>query len=407
MLTLVKSTLKLLFRNPGFWFFLLFAPVVSVLILGLNIQYSSTDASTEMNELMEVEEDEKLAYYSSSHFAVKVYDASGSEASEFLLNDLTNVGMYKICRVKCSDMTYEDYQERIKTDAYNDRMGAAVYIPSDFDEQIKNKDTKEALKISILSDDERADLFITDIKLELSQMTNVSDINELKDVRNNSLKGTVRKVAEKGEKVLTNEQESNKMQLGYSFAMLTMSFVFCGVFIAHTAINEQKNRVLTRIMLTGNKYGMYFVSKFIVMVIVSALITGLTAIGIMFLDSDKLGMGRGKLILLIFLLGVVFGAISLLIGILSGDIMTSNFVVFTIWAFSSLLSGMYFPLDNTTTVIKAVQYIMPQKWFMYGAEMFYFKDKKVYLVLLCITVAYMLVTLSVGSVGLKLKKQNE
>ena len=96
---------------------------------------------------------------------------------------------------------------------------------------------------------------------------------------------------------------------------------------------------------------------------------------------------------------------SLILGILAGEIMTSNFAAFTVWCMSSLFAGLYFPLDDSSDVIKAISYAMPQRWFMEGVDMFFVKDNMAVLFILGVTVAYLMIILSIGNVGIKLKKQ--
>ena len=47
--------------------------------------------------------------------------------------------------------------------------------------------------------------------------------------------------------------------------------------------------------------------------------------------------------------------------------------------------------------------MMPQKWFLDATEMMMVRDNRVYFMVLCVTVAYMIVTVSLGSVGIKYK----
>ena len=406
MITLVKTTLKLLFRNVAFWCFLLITPLISLLILNINADSYMASGVNENYDIVELQDGDKVSYYGTAFYAVKVYDASHSRLSDDLLKDLASVGMYKFCRLDFAGRTYEDYLEGVSKDAYNDRMGAAVYIPENFDELLYKGD-KDTLKISVISDDERTELFINDMELTMGQMIASGDAETFEKLREGTPDKEIVSVPEKGEVVLTTDQSNEKMEIGYAMAFLTMGFVFCGVFVAHTAITEQKNLVHTRIMLTGDRYGTYFVSKFIASFIVSLMLTVIVAVGLVFVDIGGLGINKPMLVLIVFLLGLVESSLSLLLGILSGEIMSSNFVAFTLWAFSSCLSGLYFPLDDTTTMIKALSFLMPQKWFMNGIDMFYTQDNNAYFVLLCITVAYLILILSIGSVGLKLRKQYE
>ncbi|MBP5181226.1 MAG: ABC transporter permease [Clostridiales bacterium] len=406
MLTIIRSTLKLLFRNKVFWFFLLFAPAVSLLILSLNTNYTMVEDVSSAHEIVEIEADEKIAYYGGlDSYAVKVYDASGSQMSELLLNDLAECGMYSVCRASVPGITQEELDEHLNLDAYNDRMGAALYISPDFDGLVNEGNSEDALKVYVLSDDARTDLLISDIESTLQQLELTGDTEGIADVRSTMPARQINNITGAGERELSSEQENDKMELGYAFSIMTFGFVFCGAFISHTAIEEQKNMVLTRIRLTGGKDGTYLAAKFICTFLVSSIITLMLAAGLIIFKLGSSELGTGRLILLIFLQGIIFSTLSLLLGIASGEIMTSNFAAFTVWCMSSLFAGLYFPLDDSTAVIKAISYAMPQRWFMEGVEMFYVKDTMTVLYIIGVTLAYLMVILSIGNVSIKLKKQ--
>ena len=71
---------------------------------------------------------------------------------------------------------------------------------------------------------------------------------------------------------------------------------------------------------------------------------------------------------------------------------------------SALLSGLYFPLNYTSPALKALSFMMPQKWFLEGAEMIFVGDNKAFPMLICITAAFLVVILSLGSLGLKIRR---
>lgn len=85
--------------------------------------------------------------------------------------------------------------------------------------------------------------------------------------------------------------------------------------------------------------------------------------------------------------------------------MSSNYAMFTIWSISALLAGLYFPLNDTTAALKTISYLMPQKWFMDASELLLVGDKSACSMLLYVTVAYLVVIITVGVVGLKMKRQ--
>ena len=406
MLTIIKSTLKLLFRNKAFWFFLLFAPAVSILILSLNTTYTMTEDASASHEIVEIKADDKIAYYGGLQaYAVKVYDASGSDMSGMLLNDLAESGMYAVCRASVPGITEAELNEHIESDAYGDRMGAAMYIAPGFDELVSEGNPGDAVQIYVLSDDARTDLLLGDIELTLKQLELTDSTETIADIRSQIPERQINSITGAGERELTQNQKNEKMKLGYTFSIMTFGFVFCGAFISHTAIEEQKNMVLTRIRLTGGKDITYLAAKFICTLLVSCVITAILAAGMIIFNLGSEELDTGKLILLVFLQGIIFSTLTLLIGMAAGEVMTSNFVAFTVWCMSSLFAGLYFPLDDSTPVIKAISYAMPQHWFMEGVEMFFVKDNMIILYILCVTAAYLMIILSIGNVSIKLRRQ--
>ena len=406
MLTIIRSTLKLLFRNKAFWFFLLFAPILSLVILNTNANYSVTEDTAQNFEIVEIDADEKVAYHGGlSAYTIKVYDASGSDMSELLLNDLAQTGMYAVCRASTPGITEDELASHIDYDSFNDRMGAILYLSPDFNELIAEGDTEGALRIFVVSDDARTELFESDVKLSLQELILAGSPGNIAEFRGHMPERKVTSIAADGTRALTQEQNNEKMELGYAFSFMTFGFVFCGAFVSHTAIEEQKNMVFTRIKLTGSRDITYLMAKFICTLLVSCIITIILAVGAVIFKLGGSEIALANFILLVFLQGLIFSTLSLLLGILAGEVMTSNFAAFTVWCMSSLFAGLYFPLDDSTAVIKGISYAMPQRWFMEGVEMFFTQDKMVYLFLGGVTAAYLMIILSVGNVGIRLKKQ--
>ena len=416
---LIKTSLKLLFRNKGFWFFLITMPVLSVFILSTNsnadLAYFREDHVQEVKEIDGAEQ--KVAYYGKNgEFVIKAYDASGSELSEAFLNNLARSGAFLVCRAKTPGMTKSDVDLRMEKDGFEDRMGAALYLSEGFDEAVAEGDAARAMTIYVLSDDERFELLERECRGFLQEALDVARYSgkqgselalEMQKLHEEDPAKEIRSIAKKGAADLTRKQVNQKAQMGYTFSFLTLCFVFCGVIVAHTAIEEEKHKVLIRIQLTGTGNFTYFASKFVTSVIVSLLITGILAVLTLFLGKDQLGMSRPSFLFMVFLMGTIFNSMSLLLGILSGEVMTANFVAFTLWSLSSLLAGLYFPLDDASKVVKTISYLMPQRWFMDSIDQIFMGDKLGYLVVLCITVAYLIIILSLGGVGLKMKKMEQ
>ena len=417
MKTLVKMSMKLLVRTKIIWLFLVLMPVLSTMILKTNVAYTSFQDDIE--SLVDIDDaDTKVAYYSSNgEYVVKVYDASGSELSDYLVDRLANSGMFVLCRVDLSGKDIDDkfINEHLDLDGHEDRMGASLYIPEDFDEKILDGNVAEALTMYVLSDDARNDALESELALQLSRLettsiyaANEGDIVEtLEKVDDMSPEKEVVSVSGSEERSLTAAQVNQKANLGYAFSFLTLGFVFAGFFIANGAIQEQKNGVITRINLTKTNMLCYFTSKFVAAFLICLVMTGVVGICSLTLDMNDLGMNLFVFLFLIFLMGLIFCTLSMFMGIIMNDVFGASVASFTLWCTSSLFSGLYFPLDSASKGIQVLSSLMPQKWFLDGAEMIFVGDNKAFSMVICITVAYIAIIVSLGSVGLKVRRSKE
>lgn len=415
MISLVKMSIKLLLRNKGFLFFLLVTPIVSTFILSIKMDTAIVGSENNQNVIIELDRPNNKAVYNCNTSAciIKVYDGSKSELSEYVLEQLASNGMFSVCRADVRDLTEEEVKEAAKKDAYNDRVAMILYIKNDFDSAVLEGSWEQAIKLYVVSEDERQELFKDELKglfLRIKQVQILANndltviLNTLKDMENNMPAKEVVNLAGSGDVELTLEQTNQKSQIGYSFAIITLGFLFCGVCVAHSVIEEQNNKVFTRVMLSKISSKEYFMSKFIVAFMISVLQTLVLGVCLVFVNGIDFGISIFSYLLVIFMLGLIFSTLSLLLGVLLGDVMSSNYAVFSIWSISALLAGLYFPLDDTTKALKMLSYLMPQRWFVDGTKLLLVGDNSAYSMLLCVTVAYLVVIISVGGVGLKIKK---
>lgn len=412
---LFKMNMKLLLRNKAFLFFLCLVPIVSAMILGIKTNGSLHLVEREENGLIELEHCTDRAVYKSDYslFTVKVYDASKTELSEYVLEQLADTGMFEVCRCDVSDMTETEVHEQAKKDAFDDRVGTLLYLKKDFDICVLSGDYENALQIYEVSDDERYELFEENITSLLGQIHQLAEnagmtgdmvLEILDTIAEEMPSGESITVSGKDKITLTPEQEVYKSHIGYAFVIITLSFLFCGVCVAHIVIEEQDNMVYTRLMLSRLTDIEYLGSKLAMTVVIAAMQTLILG-GCMFFAKDmEFGISKVSFLVIIFFLGLLFSVISFVVGVLIGDVMSSNYVVFAIWTLSGLLAGVFFPLDDTSAGLKAISYLMPQRWFMQTVDMLFVGDKRVYSMILCITVAYLIVIMSVGSIGLKVKR---
>lgn len=415
---LLKMNIKLLLRNKGFLFFLCVTPIVSAIILSIKTDYNLHTEEVEETHIVELEQRADRAIYAvsdTSTFIVKVYDASGTELSEHVLMELAKSGMFSVCRCDVSNMTEEEVFEQAKKDAFDDRAGTLLYLKKDFDSCVLEGDYAGAIQLYDVSADERIELFEEELALELSKIHQLSagagmdaeNVLEVLDaVEEEMPQKEIVRLSGKEDIALTKEQDTHKSLIGYAFAIITLGFLFCGVCVAYTVIEEQNNKVYTRIMLSKVSRQEYLCSKFVMTVVISILQTGILGICMFAVKDMDFGINKLSFLGIILLLGLIFSAVSFMLGVLLGDVMSANYAVFSVWSISALLAGLYFPLDSTSTVLKSISYLMPQKWFLKAAEMLLVGDKGAYSMVLYITVAYLVLIISVGSIGLKMKRSD-
>ena len=415
MIALVKMSLKLLLRNKGFLFFLIVTPILSTVILSIKMDHTVYSGDSDKELVIELRDYTEKAVYvgDTSACIIKVYDASNSELSEYVLNQIAGTGMFSVCRADVGGLPEEEIEESAKRDAFDDRAGMLLYLKEEFDEAILAGNWEQGIKLYEVSEDERQEIFVTeltdllgrikqvqtivgdDVTVMLEMLTEIEDELPEKEVVNFAGKEAIE---------LTEKQINQRAQIGYAFAFITLGFLFCGVCVAHSVIEEQNNKVFTRVLLTKLSGKDYFISKFAVAFVISLMQTVVLAICLFFIPGLDVGMSMISFLFIVFLLGLIFGTLSLLIGVVLGDVMSSNYAVFAIWSISALLAGLYFPLDDTTKALKTLSYLMPQRWFMDASELLLVGDKSAYSMVLCVTVAYLCVIISVGGVGLKIKR---
>lgn len=414
MTALVKMSFKLLLRNKGFLFFLIVTPVLSAFILNVKMDHTVyTEGDSEV--ILELKDYKEKAVYQGDTSAciIKVYDGSGSELSDYVLQQLAANGMFSVCRADVGGMTEEEVEEAAEKDAFNDRAGLLLYLKEDFDRAVLDGIWEQSVKLYVVSEDERQELFVTELTDLFARIKQVQKfagnditviLETLTDIQSKLPEKRIVNLAAGEGVALTEQQVNQRAQIGYAFAFITLGFLFCGVCVAHSVIEEQNNRVFTRIMLTKTSVSHYFISKFAMAFVISVMQTLVLAVCLSFIRGLDVGMSIPSFLVVVFLLGLIFSTLSLLLGVVLGDVMSSNYAVFAIWSISALLAGLYFPLDHTTKALKALSYLMPQRWFMDGSELLLAGDKSAYSMLLCVTVAYLVVIVSIGGVGLKVKR---
>lgn len=280
---LMMSNLKLVFRNKAFLFFLFVLPVFSLFILNLKkgeLQKGKANAINEIKQINELQSvDAQMVYLADSFsYTIKVYDSSDSELTDYVLNQLLNTGMFEIYRYKSDNMTEKEIMETANENVRHDRIGCILYFSSTFEEDILSGELESSVTIYCSSEDERKELFENSFKQNLSVLLEHSKVAQgdlkglLKNLElesDNMPQKKVKLISSDEKNTLTYEQKKQKSNIGYSFAILTLSFLFCGIFVAYTVIEERDNRIYIRFTLSNMGIFQYIISKLAISVLIS------------------------------------------------------------------------------------------------------------------------------------------
>lgn len=416
---LIKSGAKLLFRNKGFWGFLVIFPILSLFILNLREEemekYGDANGALRViNQFADV--DSKVIYAMEGndyYYPIKVYDSSDSDLTDYVLEKMLDTGLVYIGRYDSGKMTEDEVLKQAQKDAFCDRVGTVLYFTPEFEQEILSGEVKDSIQIYRTAEDDRQELVEDAFNKNISLLAACGrQAQGQMDVLKEMLDGqaalrpgkTVKQVRGGADNSLNTNQKLCKQHMGYSFAFLNLSSLFCGIFIAYTVIEERNNRILQRIMMSKTSVAQYVIAKLLLSVFVSLMQTVIMAIGIFVVVKPDYGISNMDYLFMITMQGIIFNSLSLCIGVLIGNAMSANYAVFSFWSLSGLLSGLYFDISNSKGVIRNLSNLMPQYWFMKASEMFLTEDSTVYTMVLCVTAAFLLIILSAGAAGLKMKQ---
>lgn len=413
ILSMSKSTIKLLFRNIGFFIFFLIIPVVAGLLLNIK-----TDEKKEAKNIQILDSmDKQIAYLEDySQFAIKVYDASGSkELVNEVLEGIEDGDIFQLFYIDVTGTSYEDIIENAKDASLNDRLGAIIILKDNFKNELCAGNISDSVEIYKCDDDDRFDLLISTVSNEFNTWSSMAAllpnattselIQAVKDLRNENISIAKEPVAVKNSTGGLEVNHKTTENLGYALIVLLLGFVLCGIMIVSTIINEKNNLVFTRILLTKTSTAKYLLSKFLVVLIMVTIQTVLAVTTVKFFVHITLDYTIGQFAAIIFTQGLIFSTLSVCVGMYFNTLMIAVDVSYVIWMLSALLGGMYFDISESTTTFKRVAMIMPERWAMKVADLFSQGSPKAVPLLLSVTAAYLIIILTAGAIGLRLSKK--
>lgn len=413
-ITMLQMNLKLLLRNKGFLAALLILPVLS--ILQLNINYSDSMYGQENSSVIhELSNDNiSLLNMTNGKLSIKVYDCSNSKLADYILKELAKTETYSINRCRCEELGEQKVRDKALYSANHNVIGAVIYIPASFEaELLKGKESN--LMVFEATKDKRVDMLENNLNTYLHSIEEYASIvsygkEELYQLLDASVKNEIIKKTvsiEVGDSLnLTAKQKTQSSSMGYSLVFLSIGFLFSGVFIAATVIEERQNRVYNRFILSETSGFCYGLVKLAIVILTVVIETVITAVLMCLFVRTDFGISFASYLFMIFCLGLVFTLLSVVIGILTDNVLTSNYVAFTVWCLSSMLAGLYFPLDGASRWWVRISMLMPQRWVLKAAEMLMAGKSGVYSMFLLEIAGGLIIIFSIGALGMQARDKN-
>lgn len=387
---MLKANLKLVFRNKASIFLLLIIPMASTLILKIPMQTDNL---------------ENAAYSVNITF----FDNSSSMFSKDLIDLLKSNDSYKINVEKGTTKDLNSAREKAVYLANKTSATGFVYIPSNFSDSIINGNINNLITVFSTGTDDRVKVLKNNINMVLSKYEMYSKaangdkaiFNQLMEKASKSkTKHEINTIAT-GERSLTGNEKSQLHNFGYLVAIMSMTLLFSGNFIANIFIEEKNNRVLKRIILTKSSLFNYAAVKGIVALFSLFVQTIMIILGIELFVRVNVGLNIMEIAILIFGLGLIFNALSITLGAIFESLNNANYLAFFITTISALMSGLYFPIDITPKWMQNASLLMPQRWLVKTAEQILIGANQWIMLFGVIVAAYMALFLTLGFLGLK------
>lgn len=411
--TMIMTNLKLLLRNKGFLAFIIILPILSVILLNLNYGTSTfeQDNATVIKNMKN--ENDRILNMVNDKLTLKVYDCSNTELSDYLMGELAKTGSYIINRYKGEALSIDEAREKALNSANHNSLGAIIYIPDTFEQDTLQGKASQVVIFKAL-DDKRIDLLENNLNSYLQsiyQFAAMTGYNKAELIK--SLDTSVDQEMEKktvsvevGDTLNLNAQQKNQSSnIGFSLSFLTISFLFSGVFIAATVVEERQNRVYNRFVLSTVSLINYGIAKMLMIFITVLIQTGILALGIKLIVKQDYGISFMNYLILVFFLGLIFNSLSVVIGILANNILTSNYIAFLTWCMSCLLAGLYFPLNGASKWWDRVSMLMPQRWVVKSSELLMAGKSGVFGMFLLVVASYLTIIMCIGLIGIKLRRK--
>ncbi len=407
---MTKMTIKEMLRSKGFLFFAIVLPVLTTLLL--NVQLEETEEGAEQQAGITVLEDMNslMAYQEDAwKYHVKAYDLSGWDKSTQLLEELSSSGMFQIFVVRC-DEPMEEVMDSVERTTTNDKVDLIMILDRSLKEQVENSELTDGIQVYKTSEDARYEMFSGLLEAKLLAMLEEQQAVKLGVEADRSLFPDIETVVVEsaddsdGQMRAANLFENTGM-FGNALALYTVAFLFAGIMILGTIMTERQNLVYVRILLTNASPYSYAVSKLIVVVFAAAVETFSAILSYRFFVTSETGISTVQFAFVLFGMALIFNSLSVSVGVCCENVLAACITAFTTWMISALLGGLYFDISNASDTYKRIALLMPQRWGLRAIALFAHGSAEGYPLTIMVVITYVLVITLIGVVGLKITQK--
>ncbi len=413
--TMVKTNLKLLLRNKGYLALVLLLPILSAGLLSLQLggEVSMKDDTSYVIQTIEDRAD-SITSIENTKLIVKLYDNSNTETSDYLAQELAGSGLFRVFRYNKEVVDLPTARQESIDGAGKSNIGAVVYIPQNFEADLLAGGTGNLSVLEITSDGRNV-LLNSNVNTYINFIMAAAKTTDydktaletvLSELKESKLNKKIEAVEIGNSLTLTSQQNQQSTRIGYSIAVLTMGFLFCGVFIADIIVRERNNQVYNRIFLSKASILNYVLSKMAMILLTVGIQTTILAMATPLLVSTDFGITYPSYLFLVFGLGLCISTLSVVIGTLVGNTMNATYAVFAIWIVSNIMAGLYFPITSAAQWWVKASLLIPQRWVIVASEMLMTGETGVYTMFGLIVGCYLLILMAGTSIGVLVGKKD-
>jgi ABC-2 type transport system permease protein len=390
---MLKTNLKLLLRNKFTFVLMFLIPLLAPLVLNIPVNPDYLENQIKLS--------------------VCIIDTSKSQLSQILIERLKDDESLIVTCKEDNIPALDELDAFLIDTANHTSIRTYIYIPSDFEDKVLSGEIKNLITLYDSGHDQRTDLLKGSLQSVFSRFYLYSNVSRGDSKSFYALLNSAN--SDKTQKEVVTLQSSSNMltynaspkvePIRYLIAIICAAIFFGSVSIISIFIKEKENLVLKRITLSpahpityiGVKLSLGIISLIIQIGVMMLSIKTFTHLS---MDISLLHMG-----LLILGLGLVFLSMSVCLGICLDSIDKVNYFALCIIVLSSMLAGLYFPIELSPKWMQNIALLFPQRWFIYTVDQLILGHTNVLYLYFSVAFGFVIFFISLALLGYKMNNK--